>query len=46
MSRSGNAGDTDDEGGAVGERDHLSDAPDGCGCTEVWEHLSERRAEE
>jgi hypothetical protein len=28
------------------ERDdeHLSDVEDGCGCAEVWEHLSERRA--
>ena len=25
--------------------DHLEDLPDGCGCTEVWEHLSEQRAE-
>ena len=23
--------------------DHLSDVPDGSGCTEIWEHLSERR---
>jgi hypothetical protein len=23
----------------------LEDLPDGCGCAEVWEHLSERRAE-
>ena len=21
--------------------DHLSDVPDGCGCAEVWEHLSD-----
>jgi hypothetical protein len=26
--------------------DHLSDVPDGCGCAEVWEHLSERRRSE
>ncbi|WP_224450191.1 hypothetical protein [Haloprofundus salilacus] len=25
--------------------DHLSDLEDGAGCTEIWEHLSERRAE-
>lgn len=25
------------------ERDHLESVEDGCGCTEVWEHLSERR---
>ena len=24
--------------------DHLAEAEDGCGCAEVWEHLSERRA--
>ena len=23
--------------------DHLAEVPDGCGCVEVWEHLSERR---
>lgn len=23
--------------------DHLSDLPDGCGCVEVWEHLSTGR---
>ncbi len=23
--------------------DHLDDVEDGCGCTEVWEHLSEHR---
>lgn len=26
-----------------GGEDHLADLPDGCGCTEVWDHLSERR---
>lgn len=25
---------------------HLSDLEDGSGCTEIWEHLSERRAAE
>ena len=25
--------------------EHLEDVPDGCGCAEVWEHLSERREE-
>lgn len=24
---------------------HLADVPDGCGCAEVWEHLSEQREE-
>jgi len=23
---------------------HLDDVPDGAGCTEIWERLSERRA--
>jgi len=25
--------------------DHLSDLPDGSGCTEIWDHLSEEREE-
>ncbi|ACV10366.1 hypothetical protein Huta_0178 [Halorhabdus utahensis DSM 12940] len=25
------------------EDDHLEDVEDGCGCAEVWEHLSEQR---
>ena len=25
------------------EAAHLADAPDGCGCAEVWEQFSERR---
>ncbi|WP_256558077.1 hypothetical protein [Halomarina litorea] len=28
------------------DRAHLDDLEDGCGCAEVWEHLSERRAAE
>ncbi|WP_227373671.1 hypothetical protein [Haladaptatus halobius] len=28
------------------EDDHLDDVPDGSGCTEIWEHLSERRGED
>jgi hypothetical protein len=24
--------------------EHLRDVEDGCGCAEIWEHLSERRA--
>ena len=27
-------------------REHLQDVEDGCGCTELWEHLSERRETE
>lgn len=30
-----------DESDATTE--HLDDMDDGCGCAEVWEHLSERR---
>ena len=26
--------------------EHLEDIEDGCGCAEVWEHLSERREAE
>ena len=26
-------------------RGHLADVDDGCGCAEVWERLSDRRAE-
>jgi hypothetical protein len=26
--------------------DHLDDIDDGCGCAEVWEHLSEQREAE
>ena len=35
---------TDDETEqAETDTDHLDDIEDGCGCAEVWEHLSERR---
>lgn len=33
------------EGPPDDDRDHLNDLEDGSGCTEIWEHLSERRAE-
>ena len=23
--------------------EHLDDVEDGCGCTEIWEHMSEER---
>ena len=26
--------------------DHLEGVDDGCGCAEVWEHLSEQRADD
>lgn len=27
-------------------RDHLADISDGAGCTEIWDHLSEKRSGE
>jgi hypothetical protein len=27
-------------------KDHLEGLADGCGCAEIWEHLSERRDSE
>lgn len=38
----GEAADEDREGA----RDHLSDVPVGSGCTEIWEHLAERREDD
>jgi hypothetical protein len=35
------SGPPDDEEEAT---EHLDDLEDGCGCAEVWEYLSERRA--
>lgn len=26
--------------------EHLQDLPDGSGCTEIWEHIAERRADD
>ncbi|MFB6128437.1 MAG: hypothetical protein ABEJ47_01620 [Halorhabdus sp.] len=26
------------------DSEHLDEVPDGCGCTEIWEHLSDERA--
>ncbi|MFB6198974.1 MAG: hypothetical protein ABEI52_12025 [Halobacteriaceae archaeon] len=26
--------------------EHVKDVPDGCGCAEMWEHLSDQRSEE
>jgi hypothetical protein len=38
---------TSDSGtGESTETDHLEDIPDESGCTEIWEHLSEDRAED
>ncbi|WP_435160157.1 hypothetical protein [Halorubrum sp. SY-15] len=33
------AGDDEDDTG------HLDDLPDGAGCTEIWEHISDNRDE-
>lgn len=39
-----NAQQTDDEADAEEPTtDHLDDVDDGCGCTEIWEHMSEER---
>lgn len=35
-----NKNTTDDDSG------HLAEIPDGAGCTEIWEHLSDGRDEE
>jgi hypothetical protein len=32
--------------GTQSDDDHLEDIEDGAGCTEIWEHLSEKRNEE
>ncbi|UPV76298.1 hypothetical protein M0R89_05740 [Halorussus limi] len=40
------AGEESADGDADAERSHLTDVEDGAGCTEIWEHLSERREEE
>lgn len=37
--------DEDEREAATGS-EHVEDVPDGCGCTEIWEHLSEQRAAE
>jgi hypothetical protein len=38
---SGQSPDSADEPGRADG--HLTEVEDGCGCAEVWEHLSERR---
>ena len=35
-----------DTDGEKRDDDHLADIEDGCGCTEIWEHLSEQREAE
>lgn len=37
-------GTTDEDGREEVDRSHL-EVEDGCGCAEVWEHLSQQRAE-
>ena len=32
--------------GRPDDDDHLADVEDGCGCAEMWEHLSEQRADD
>ena len=34
---------TDDDPDEQRHDEHLDNVEDGCGCTEVWEHLSEER---
>jgi len=38
--------DPDEPAPAESDTEHLDTLDDGCGCTEVWEHLSEQRAAE
>ncbi|GAB3412960.1 hypothetical protein GCM10027435_06310 [Haloparvum alkalitolerans] len=43
-------GGAESDADAAGEEDsgddeHLDGLPEGAGCTEIWEHLSERREE-
>jgi hypothetical protein len=35
----------DDSESDVDVRDHLSEIEDGCGCVEIWEQLSDSRAD-
>jgi hypothetical protein len=35
----------DDADATADADDHLSDVDEGCGCVEVWEYLSEQRAD-
>lgn len=37
--------DTDETDSEDSDRSHLEGVDDGCGCTEIWEHLSEQRGE-
>ena len=44
MSERGDESEADDESDR-GDGDYLREVPDGAGCTEIWEHLSEERTE-
>jgi hypothetical protein len=44
MSRVTDHADADEE--PEPDTSHLDDVEDGCGCAEVWEHLSEQREAE
>ena len=37
---------SDDAADEAESGSHLDDIEDGCGCAEVWEHMSDRRAED
>lgn len=39
-------GNTEKDECEAPESEHVAGVPDGCGCTEIWEHLSEQRAAE
>jgi len=41
MSNRSSSGSSDEEA----SEEHLLDVEDGAGCTEIWAHLSERRAQ-
>jgi len=43
MSNSDDSGSNELRSGQPENRSHLRDVEDGCGCVEVWEHLSEQR---
>lgn len=36
----------DDEQAEPRDEEYLQDLPDGSGCTEIWEHIAERRADD
>ena len=49
MSNSDAQGETDDESewdDGLNSDDHLAGVADGAGCTEIWAHLSDQRADD